>query len=392
MQMCLDELLLYLPKIDISKVGSNLQKDNIIWSTFEYAIFYKREKYFQQILKQIQTVIKSDKCLNVEKKIAEISNFRNVDAFISEMKFAINFLDKGLSIDFILDDDPRFSNKSPDFFVKNEEESIMVEVRTAGEINRLSDLVVENLRDICEKLREPNVKISFKIDYRYPKLFEDIDNLLKITNDSVKEFNAIVEKNDYILEYKNYICGIICYEVTAHDGKKSIPFIGGPKDIMEIPLEPFSELVNKIINNKSKKSIEFDADSCYYIAVDFQHAFNHIDDLIRILYGKVTTWAADFLYIPNWKFDDSLFPETKSAIGRGWDIDFLRSVYLIPHDLSRIEEKGLFIINKNSKEISGLLSMFRFDKKKIYVSPNPFAKKQREHLNFNWLGDLPNVK
>jgi len=42
----------------------------------------------------------------------------------------------------------------------------------------------------------------------------------------------------------------------------------------------------------------------------------------------------------------------------------------------------------SQEEISGFLSIFRFNKGKVYVLPNPFAKEERENRNYEWLGLL----
>lgn len=375
--------------MDLSRVGSTLQQDHVIWSPFEYALYYRREEYFQNVYSDIIQVVSDGNCTHAIEKMAEICNFRNVDAFLSELKFAKKMMQKGCSIDFILDNDLRFQGKSPDFIATKGEETAWIEVTTAGEIDRLSDVVIEYLRFICTKLKPPFVRISYKINYSYASIFDDIDALLETTKKSTQAFTTIISKKNYHLEPGNYNCGIVTYEAAQYDGKHSIPYTGGPEEVFTIPIEPFEQIVNKIIDKKSTKSKDWPGKLNYYIAIDFQHAFNEIDELVTVLYGKTVHYTKDWLRVPGWKFDDSMFPETTQAIQRGWDKNFLLSTKLIPHDMIRIESKGLFLTNTNSKEISGILSLFRLDKKGPYITPNPFSKSERENLNFEWLGDLP---
>ena len=383
------KVLTFFPKLPLSKVGSTLQKDHIIWSTFEYALYYRREEYFQIVYSDINEVLSSGKCSRIKEKMAEICNFRNVDAFLSELTFAKKLIERGCSIDFILDNDPRFKGKSPDFFATDGKQTAWIEVRRAGEMDRLSDVVIENLRSLCKKLKPPFVRISYSIIYFYEEIFNNIDILLERTMKSTQEFEEIAKKNDYHLKPGDYNCGNLVYQVVNHEGQHSIPFSGGPHEVFKIEIEPFEKSVSKLIDEKSTKSKAWDGKICYYFAIDFQHAFNEIDELVTVLYGKTTHYIGDWSNIPGWKFDDSLFPETIQALERGWDRNFFLSTKLIPNNIIRIENKGLFLTNSNSKELSGILSLFRLNKKGLFITPNPFTKPERENLNFTWLGDLP---
>lgn len=383
------KVLTFFPKLPLSKVGSTLQKDHIIWSTFEYTLYYRREEYFQIVFSDINEVLSSGRCTRIKEKMAEISNFRNVDAFLSELAFAKQLIKRGCQIDFILDNDPRFKGKSPDFFAYNGEKKAWIEVRRAGEMNRLSDVVIENLRSLCDRLKPPFVRISYSIVYSYEQIFKDINPLLERTLKSAQKFEAIAKENDYHLESGNYDCGYVVYQVVNYDGKHSIPYLGGPHEAFKIPIEPFEESVSSLIDEKSGKSKAWKGKINYYLAIDFHHAFNEIDELVTVLYGKTIHYLGDWSNLPGWKFDDSLFPETIQALERGWSRDFFLSTKLIPDNMIRIEKKGLFLTNTNSQEFSGILSLFRLGKKGLFITPNAFAKPDRENLNFTWLGDLP---
>lgn len=341
--MSIDKIAEFFPKIELKTAGfekTGYEKE-YIWSSFEKGIFNGFPRYFQYLLEILERVRDDKNCFNALEKMNEIGNFRNVDSFLSECKFAIEYLNVGYKVDFVLDNDKRFKGESPDLIIKNNDNEVWIEVRSFMEIYDVREIVLQHLRNLCKKIKEKNIGIWYGVDYSHEDFWKNylngnLDKLILPIKKSIEKFQKMLEDNSYHLKLGEYDFGIIKYKVDELPTEKPL-VIGGLPNFQKIELDFLVEFIDKITNEKAKKAIKWDEKIKYYIGLDFQHWAYDEDDLAHVLYGN----------------------------------------------------KFLFSKNPNSKEISGILAFFRFGKRKVHVFHNPYAKKTRKNLDYEWLGLLP---
>jgi hypothetical protein len=160
-------------------------------------------------------------------------------------------------------------------------------------------------------------------------------------------------------------------------------------DCIEVPTDILCDYIKGRLIEKAIKRDSFKDDNrkfTYIIALDFHESSIDEIDITKLLYGHTNHLASNAFGLPEaeytkWKSDmwDSINNKTRNnaswtlieqAKNRGWET-LLIEKSLIPNDYSYVDEEGIFISEKEMKNVSGVL--FRDKWNNITFHPNPFC-------------------
>jgi hypothetical protein len=325
-------------------------------------------------------------------KATRISQLKEFDAFISELRFAEYLSSCGGSAALILED--KSGNKSPDFRFQLEGQSFVVEVTSLTE-----DAIVSTIADVIDRLLEVMpylravVTAERKDELSLPKMEKKdrhMQNLLVLR--SLGEFIVQLCRYPFKLPEEIDTEGMV-FHLEPSGTPKSYFVISG--SVIEVPTEEINKRIAEDLSLKAAKRNSFGPDFMspkYIVAYDCGEPLVDSTDLDDLLYGDRESFGgANGKYreqvLDKWREACESMEKTpewsriRQSSERGWT-DFLKSNRLIPTDFTYVSRPGLFLRDPHMDGVTAIA--LRTRPGGIHFYPNPFSTP-----DMNLSGNIP---
>jgi hypothetical protein len=377
----------------------NGQYPNLSWALInnpylETTIFeeYKNKPRYLSYIENLISELVYYKCEGIQEKVKNVDVLNKFTPILSELEFAwIIAKNRGVKELKLLPDD-YLSGKSPDILCRDEIFTSYIEVTRIDENPYIVDTILNYLRKILKSYHY-RVDVFLKTELSIPVMKHDDRHIQK----------SLVEKSLEIFygSFKEKISNDIFQSPSFRIDTNGLTFtvektysgMGYPGlitwDCIEIPTEILCNYIKGRLIKKAIKRNSFEKEhreACYIIALDFQESSIDATDISRLLYGRTNQLLSNAFGLPEadytkWKSDmwDSINNKTRNnaswtlieqAKSMGWET-LLIEKSLIPKDYSYVDEEGIFISEKEMKNVSGVL--FRDKWNNVAFYPNPFC-------------------
>lgn len=353
---------------------------------------YKHNSHYLSDLNKLISELISYKCEGIQEKLKDVKTLNKFSSTLSELELALLIAKNKEINELKLLSDDYLPSKSPDILFRDEVFTSYVEVTRVNENPYITDIILSRLSKIL-KFHPYRVDVSLNTELSIPKMKRTERHIQKdLVEKSLDMFEEIFQEklanNTFqtpsdVIDTKSLI-----FTVERTNSGKGYPrFISS--DCIEVPMDVLCDYIKKRLIEKAIKRNSFvdeHRNVCYIIALHWDEPSIDEIDITKLLYGHTNHLASNIMGLSEadytkWKADmwnsinnnirnSASWIIIEQAKNRGWEALLIEKC-LIPNEYSYVDNEGIFLSEKEMKNVSGVLLRNKWNK--ITFHPNPFC-------------------